>query len=30
MARVPAGVRGAAITGCGTAVTDQVVTNHDL
>lgn len=30
MARVPDGVRGAAITGWGTAVPDQVVTNHDL
>lgn len=30
MPRVPAGVRGAAITGWGTALPDQVVTNHDL
>ena len=30
MPTVPAGVRGAAITGWGTALPDQVVTNHDL
>ncbi len=30
MPRVPTGVRGAAITGWGTALPDQVVTNHDL
>ena len=30
MPKVPAGVRGAAITGWGTALPDQVVTNHDL
>jgi len=30
MPKVPAGVRGAAITGWGTALPEQVVTNHDL
>ncbi len=30
MPKVPTGVRGAAITGWGTALPDQVVTNHDL
>jgi 3-oxoacyl-[acyl-carrier-protein] synthase-3 len=30
MPRVPTGVRGAAITGWGTALPDQIVTNHDL
>ena len=30
MPKVPAGVRGAAITGWGTALPDQVVTNRDL
>ena len=30
MPRVPAGVRGAAITGWGTALPEQIVTNHDL
>jgi 3-oxoacyl-[acyl-carrier-protein] synthase-3 len=30
MPAVPAGVRGAAITGWGTALPDTVVTNHDL
>ncbi len=30
MPKVPAGVRGAAITGWGTALPDRVVTNHDL
>jgi 3-oxoacyl-[acyl-carrier-protein] synthase III len=28
--RVPAGVRGAAITGWGTALPDRIVTNHEL
>ena len=30
MPRVPDGLRGAAITGWGTALPDRVVTNHDL
>ena len=30
MPKVPSGVRGAAITGWGTALPDQIVTNHDL
>lgn len=30
MPSVPSGVRGAAITGWGTALPDRVVTNHDL
>jgi 3-oxoacyl-[acyl-carrier-protein] synthase-3 len=30
MPRVPAGVRGGAITGWGTALPDQIVTNYDL